>query len=527
LRIRRLILSGGWPVTPKASAISALGGTASTDPVASRIVAARELLRARRAAEALIPAQQAAALEPANLEATSLLAEVQSALAAGDPDLVKLELTAVLNPDDAANHLALGEAYVAADRAHDAERCFKRALALGRIREANADLADLYLSVGMLDAADHHAHAVLAAKDEGRDDDTLVAMAHQTLASACQARGERDYAEHHLDQAYARQSLFRQPAPRAAFTTLVLVTRGAGNISYASLMPRGQFDRTVWYMEHARPEQVADLGAYSVVLNAIGDPDIALASRAAVDAFLARCGRPVLNPPTRIAATFRHRIGETLAGVDDLVAPRTIRLAAAEITAEGLSRAVARAGLAPPVIVRPTGSHGGQGLGLAGDADALDRIQLADGADAYVTAFHDYRSTDGFYRKYRMIFVDRRPYAYHLAIGRHWLLHHQSAEMEGDPARIAEELAFLHDPESTIGPRAMAAIRAIGQRLDLDYGGLDFSLTADGEVLLFEANATMLTHLEPADGPFAAKNTYIAPILEAFQAHLTSCAAGG
>jgi len=276
-------------------------------------------------------------------------------------------------------------------------------------------------------------------------------------------------------------------------------------------------------MEHARQDQFAELGDYAVVLNAIGDPDIAQASRPKVDAFLAGCTRPVLNPPDRVAATFRHRIGETLAGIPNLVAPKTVRLSADDI-AHGLRDAVSRAGLGWPIIVRPTGSHGGKGLVLIEDEAGLDAIPWEPGGDAYVTAFHDYRSPDGFYRKYRMIFVDRRPYAYHLAIGPHWMVHHQSAEMATDPVRIAEELAFLRDPEAAIGGRAMAAVGIIGARLDLDYGGVDFGLTADGQVLLFEANATMLTHLEPADGPFSAKNPFIEPILRAFQAHLTTCA---
>ena len=510
-------------MTPISSATSTSPGPAAHEPVADRIASARELLRARRAAEALIPAQQAAAMAPTNAEAAALLDQVQTELAAGDPELVKLELAAVLNPDDGAGQLVLGEAYAAGDRPYDAERCFKRALALGRVRDAHADLAALYLSVDMFDAADHHARLVLSAPDEGRDDDTLVAIAYQILAGACEARGEHAQAERRLDQAYARQSLFRQPAPGAAFTTLVLVTRGSGNISYGSLLPRSQFDRLVWYMEHARPEQVAELGPYAVVLNAIGDPDVAVASQPAVDAFLTDCVTPVLNPPARIEATSRHRIGETLAGIEGLVAPRTIRLTADEVS-EGLGAATARAGLEGPFIVRPTGSHGGKGLVLAEDLAALTRIAPEKGADLYVTAFHDYRSADGFYRKYRMIFVDRRPYAYHLAIGPHWMVHHRSAEMEDDPRRIAEELAFLRDPEAAVGPRAMAAIHAIGQRLDLDYGGIDFGLTDDGKVLLFEANATMLTHLEPADGPFAAKNAYIEPILRAFRSHLTTLA---
>ena len=514
-------------MTPKAAATSVPTGTAPGDTIASRIETARAMLDARRPAEALIPAQQAAAMAPENADAAALLAKVHAVLAAGDPALVRLELSAVLNPDDAANHLTLGEAYAAVDRPHDAERCFKQALALGRIREAHANLARLYLSVEMLDAADHHARLVLAAPNGGGDTDTLMAMAYQALAATCLARGELEEAEHRLDLAYARQSLYRQPAPGAAFTTLVLVSRGAGNVPYASLMPPDRFDRSVWYMEHARPDQVAELGPYALVLNAIGDPDVALASRWAVDDFLDHCTRPVLNPPERVEATFRHRIGETLAGVDDLIVPRTLRLSGGDIATFGLANAVARAGLATPMIVRPTGSHGGAGLSLAEDDSALGQIRLGAKSGAYITAFHDYRSPDGFYRKYRMIFVDRKPFPYHLAISRQWMVHHRSAEMQDDAGRIAEELAFLRDPGSALGERALAAIAAIGRRLDLDYGGVDFSLTADGQVLLFEANATMLTHLEPPDGPFAAKNVYIEPILRAFQGHLTARARGG
>jgi len=85
-------------------------------------------------------------------------------------------------------------------------------------------------------------------------------------------------------------------------------------------------------------------------------------------------------------------------------------------------------------------------------------------------------------------------------------------------------MAFLSDPRAAIGAAAMAAIEAIGARLDLDYGGVDFSLLPDGRVLVFEANATMLTHLEADDSPFAAKNAFIRPIMQAFQDHLARVA---
>jgi len=489
-----------------------------------RIRLATALLALHRAAEAVTPAEQAAAFAPGLAEAVKLREAVLAAVLAGDPDLVKLELSAALAPDDAEAQLSLGGAYAALDRPHDAERCFKKALRLGRAKDATADLASLYLAVGMLDAAEHHAKAVLAEPDLGAADDVLFAMAAQTLASVAQARGEAQAAEAWLDQAYSRRSLFRQRVGDCSFTSLVLVSRRQGNIAYRNLLPPLRSDCLVWYMEHARLEQAAELPPYAVVLNAIGDPDVAMASDALVEAFTATCGKPVLNPPARIRATFRHGLRETLARLDDVIVPETVRLGAAVIAEHGLAGAVAAVGLSAPVLVRPLASHGGEGLVLARDGDELAAVAVPEGADVYVTRFHDYRSADGYFRKYRMIFVDRRPHAYHLGIGPHWMVHHQTSGMEADEARKAEELAFLRDPRAAIGARAMAAVAAIGARLDLDYGGVDFTVTGEGQVLVFEANATMLTHLEPEDGSFAAKNPFIAPIIAAFQAHLARLA---
>jgi tetratricopeptide (TPR) repeat protein len=504
------------PDSAPKDAIEALRVLCARQPARAepRVKLARALLAARRAAEAVAPAEQAVALAPKFTQAIKVRDAVIAALTAGDPDLVRLELTCAINPADAEAHLTLGQAYAGLDRPHDAERHFKHALVLGKANDANACLANLYLSVSMFDAAEHYAGAVLAGAGEGGLDDVLFAMAHQTLAAVAVQRGDAAAAEARLDQAYARRSHFRQTVAGAPFTTLVLVSRRAGNIPYQTLLPPRRFDTTVWYMEHARPADIAALPPYALVLNAIGDPDIGAVSDEMVTAFLASCQAPVLNRPERVRATFRHRLARTLAGIPDVVVPDTVRVPT-----------LAEAGLATPVLVRPTASHGGEGLVLARDAAELAALEAPAG-DVYVSTFHDTRGADGFYRKYRMIFVDRRPHAYHLAISPHWMVHHQSSGMEGDPARMAEEMAFLRDPAGAIGAKAMAAIAAIGERLDFDYGGVDFTVLEDGRVLVFEANATMLTHLEPEDGPFAAKNPFIQPIIDAFQGHLLKMAAG-
>ena len=49
-----------------------------------------------------------------------------------------------------------------------------------------------------------------------------------------------------------------------------------------------------------------------------------------------------------------------------------------------------------------------------------------------------------------------------------------------------------------LGAKAMAALQGLAAVLGLDYGGIDFGLNQAGEILLFEANATMV--VEQPDG---------------------------
>ena len=142
-----------------------------------------------------------------------------------------------------------------------------------------------------------------------------------------------------------------------------------------------------------------------------------------------------------------------------------------------------------------------------------------------MACYVDYRSADAYFRKYRVIFIDREPYPYHLAISPHWIVHYDTSEMEEFPWKLAEERRFLENPEAVLGAPGMQALRAIGQRMDLDYAGIDFSLMPDGRLLVFEANPTMLVHPEIIDGPLAHKNAYVRSIYDAFEGLLGRAAA--
>ncbi len=106
---------------------------------------------------------------------------------------------------------------------------------------------------------------------------------------------------------------------------------------------------------------------------------------------------------------------------------------------------------------------------------------------------------DGRARKYRVMMIDGELYPLHLAISDHWKVHYFTAEMADRPAHQAEEAAFLNDMAGMVGANAMAALRSIQTTLKLDFGGIDFAIDKNGDVLLFEANATMLINPPAAD----------------------------
>jgi len=88
--------------------------------------------------------------------------------------------------------------------------------------------------------------------------------------------------------------------------------------------------------------------------------------------------------------------------------------------------------------------------------------------------------------------VDGKLYPLHLAISRNWKVHYFRAEMAHSAEHRREDRAFLDDMTSVLGRRGIAALEGICSALALDYGGIDFAVSREGEILLFEANATMV-----------------------------------
>ena len=135
----------------------------------------------------------------------------------------------------------------------------------------------------------------------------------------------------------------------------------------------------------------------------------------------------------------------------------------------------------------------------------------------------DYASNDRYFRKYRFIFVGEEILPYHLAIFDDWKVHHDSTDMANQPWMQREEAAFLADPRTVFTPAHERALRAVRDRIGLDYFGIDCAIDRRGELLVFEVNASMLVHEDNAEFPY--KDPAVRAIKQAFDAMLKQRAA--
>ncbi len=227
--------------------------------------------------------------------------------------------------------------------------------------------------------------------------------------------------------------------------------------------------------------------------------------------------RPVLNDPAAIARLSRDVVARGLAGLAGIHAPATRRLERAAL--DGLS-------LERPLLVRPVGTHAGEGLDMIEhDRDLAAYLQTTDAAEFFVTEFVDYRGPDGMFRKYRVVFVDGEPLLCHMAVSRHWMVHYLNAEMTQNADRRAEEAQAMRDFEAGFARRHQAAFAALNGWMGLDYHQIDCAETQDGRLLVFEVDTAAIVHLMDPPDLFPYKAPQMRRVFNAFAAMLRRAAA--
>ncbi|SEM53950.1 tetratricopeptide repeat protein [Bradyrhizobium sp. OK095] len=336
-----------------------------------------------------------------------------------------------------------------------------------------------------------------------------------------QAQGENEAAQTAYTRAAQAHPVLRKPAitSQPSFRVLALFAPFVGNTPVEFLFKDCTYETSILSLLPASRPDIAMLAHQAdVVVNLVSDADQGGQVLPLAVAVANALGKPVVNDPAKILRTTRDATALALAGIDGCRMPRTIRIGAGE----GLA---ARSELVFPLLARPAGTHGGDIFEKLDDDAALIAF-LTEHADhdRYVIDYVDYRSIDGFFRKYRFLFVGEEILPYHLAIGDEWKLHRDATEMTRHAWMQEEEERFLRDPGEVFGASHYDMLRMIRDRIGLDYFGIDCALDRDGHLVVFEVNASMLVHDQNPDCPY--KDPYIRRIKAAFDAMLERVARG-
>jgi glutathione synthase/RimK-type ligase-like ATP-grasp enzyme len=207
---------------------------------------------------------------------------------------------------------------------------------------------------------------------------------------------------------------------------------------------------------------------------------------------LANTSAPVINPPAAVLATGRCDIAHRLAHIPGVISANTTTVPREQLLASDAGTTLNHRGFTFPLLLRTPGFHGGEHFLRVDTIDDLSSaVEQLPKDNLFVIEYLDARGPDGNSRKYRVMMIDGHLYPLHVAISSNWKIHYYTADMADHPQHRFEDAAFLEDMPAVLGTRAMAALQQIQNTLGLDYGGIDFGLNERGDVLLFEANATM------------------------------------
>ena len=350
---------------------------------------------------------------------------------------------------------------------------------------AHVNLGNLFLETGELAAARERYEAALAI-------DAQFAEAHHGLGNLLAELGQEESAAEHqrLGHRHCRPTELPYRGESEPVSLLLLTSGRRGDVPIRHLLDDKIFRTFVVLPNVYDPH--APLPEHQVVFNAIGDAELCKHALDRAVTLMDCTFAPVINAPAAVLGTSRAENARRLGNLPGVVAPLIANLSREVLAGADAAQTLARRGFEFPVLLRAPGFHNGKHFLLIENAAQL-AVALAElpGDELTAIQFLDARAPDGYYRKYRVMMIGGRLYPLHLAISPSWKIHYVTADMADNAGHRAEEAKFLEDMPGVLGSRAMAALSEIQNVLGLDYAGIDFGLNFDGDVLLFEANATM------------------------------------
>jgi glutathione synthase/RimK-type ligase-like ATP-grasp enzyme len=341
-------------------------------------------------------------------------------------------------------------------------------------------------------------------------------QAHAGMYYVLAALGDKHNAAVHLGKALLLHATVALPyrGTGTPVPILVLLSINAGNVLFQRFLNDRIFQTHILFMEFYK--EGMPLPPHRLAINAIGDADVRSDALAVAQSVLRHTEAPIINPPAAIRATGRCENAQRLGRIPGVITPLSIPFTRAELAASDCIKMLENHGFHFPLLVRAPGFHMGKHFLRVESAGELDdALAQIPGDELLVIQYLDGRGVDGKVRKYRVLLIDGQFYPVHLAISSHWKIHYFSAEMAESAEHRAEEMEFLNNMAGVLGPHTMAALEQIQAALGLDYAGIDFGMNQKGEVLLFEANATMAVRRPDANSQWDYRRAAIEQIYAA------------
>lgn len=429
------------------------------------------------------------------VERATLLAEMGRNLEARTDHLKVLEL----EPTHLGNLFGLGKLLVTTGRRNAAEMVYAEAVKYHpEDIVCRVNLGSVLLEGDNLELARVHYEAALRIDPE-------FPQAHGGMYYALTRLGEPEAAKLHQRKSFGKKSFFRNPyrGDSAPIPLVLLVSSTGGGTPIEKLLDDRVFETCVVVADFH--DKKTPLPPHQLVVNGIGDSEVAAEALDAAESLLASIQAPVLNAPSAVRATGRWENASRLGKLPGLIAPATSIFPRFLLAGPDGLAALSGRGFTFPLLLRAPGFHMGKHFCKVNSPEALTSAVAAlpgsgrPEAEVLAIEYLDAHGADGCARKYRVMMVGGELYPLHLAISQDWKIHYFSADMADRADHRAEEARFLADMPSVLGGAAMAVLQGVQAVLGLDYGGIDFGLSQHGEILLFEANATMVAEQPDTD----------------------------
>jgi hypothetical protein len=236
---------------------------------------------------------------------------------------------------------------------------------------------------------------------------------------------------------------------------------------------------------------------------------------------------PVVNSPRQLSILARNDLASNLHAIPGLLVPPALRFVRSELqtTVSGNVLSQILPGHGFPFVVRPSNRTCDKPILKIENQDELNQYLAEHPEDwLFISPFIEYKSDDGQFRKFRVLLIDRQPYACHMAISNQWNTHYFDARMEMCSEKRCEEANFLAGFDMDFAARHRLALAELCERVGLPYFAIDCAETTSGELVIFKADHTLLVHdMDPVD-IFPYKPPQMRKIFDAFAALLYQAA---